>query len=539
MGEEQRTIGGISPRRLAVIVGLSVLALVSVLAVAFYRELGSLLQPSYTRPLVVETAETQDVPVQRGAITNMLRLYGAIQPGREAKLSLQLAQAQVVDVPVFMGQDVQAGQILLQLDDKPLQRELAKLENELLEARRELEDLLEGGGLAKRIQLQEELRQARSALDEAQRELQDFVSGKDRPETVRAQAAADLAQAQLELQILRSSKERKQQIDQLQITYNEAEVKHGPYVLIENPSEQDRDIELILRNDMLAKGEALQQAKLQYDMEIRAAEQEVVLAQRRLRDLDQATAAGSSDAERLTRQAAVAQAAAQVQAILAQLQALDQGTASAEVAEAESAIVKLEGRVVDAEAALAEATLLAPFAGMVDQVNAYPGLVVTPGTVLVTVLDTSSAHVLARLSEIDVTRVQAGQEVQLSFDAFPDETLPGILGEIPGYGTYENGLTLFDIKVSFDATALPLHIGMGATVGVPLERKEDVLVIPLMAVQRDAEGTYAMVVKGNKTERRPVETGISDGINVEVTAGLQEGEVVRVALFGPIQRFYQ
>ena len=537
MEEEQRTIGGITPRRLAVIVGLSVLVLVSLLAAAFYRELGSFLQPSYARPVAVETIETQDLSVQRGAITSMLRLYGAIQPGREAKLSLQLAQGQVVDVPVFMGQDVQAGQVLLQLDVNPLQRELAKLENELLEARRELDDLVVGGDLAKRIQLQEQLRQARSALDQAQRDLEDFSTGKDTPETSRAQAAADLAQTVLELDILRTSKERKQQLDQLQIIYNEAEVKHGPYVLIAAPSEQDRDVELILRNDMLDKREALDQARLQYDMEIRAGEHEVVLAKRQLRDLEQEIAAGSADAERLTREAAVQQAAAKVQTILAQLEALDQGASNADMARAEAEIVKLEGKVADAQAAVAEATLLAPFDGLVDQVNAYPGLVVTPGTVLVTVLDTSSVHVLARLSEVDVAQVHAGQEVELTFDAFPGEALAGILGEIPGYGTYENGLTLFDVKVSFDASALPLRVGMGATVGVPLLRKEDVLIIPLMAAQRDAEGPYVLVVKGTKTERRRVELGISDGINVEVTRGLEEGEVVRVPLFGPIPRF--
>ncbi|KPL20453.1 MAG: hypothetical protein AMJ93_11945 [Anaerolineae bacterium SM23_84] len=537
MEEQETTVRGLSPRRLAIIVGLTVLILVAVLAVAFYRELGSLIQPSYTRPVPVESVETQDVPVRRGSISKVLRLYGAIQPGREAKLALQLAQGQVVDVPVFMGQDVQAGQTLLQLDVNPLQRELATLANELLEARRELEDLIEGGDLAKKIQLQGQLRQARSALDQAERDLQDFAAGKDTPEANRAQAKADLAQAVLQLQILRTSKERQQQLDQLQVIYNEAEVKHGPYVLIEKPSEQDRDIELILRNDMLAKREMLDQARLQYEMEIRDAEHQVVVAERQLRDLEQGTAAGSSDAERRTREAAVKQATATVQAILAQLAALDQGASDVEVAKAQAKIVKLEGSVADAQAAVAEATLLAPFDGMVDQLNAYPGMVVSPGTVLITVIDTSSVHVLARLSEVDVAQVQAGQEVELAFDAFPGETLAGTLGEIPGFGTYEGGLTLFDVKVTFDASLLPLRVGMGATVGVPLLRKEDVLIIPAMAIQRDDQGPYVLVVSGSKTQRRRVELGISDGIDIEVTRGLEEGEVIRIPLMGPIQPF--
>jgi HlyD family secretion protein len=249
--------------------------------------------------------------------------------------------------------------------------------------------------------------------------------------------------------------------------------------------------------------------------------------------------AGSSDAERSKREAAVEQSSARVQAIVAQLAALDEGAPDVEATRAEAKILKLEGKVADAQAAVAEATLLAPFDGMVDQVNAFPGMSVAPGAVLVTVLDTSTIHVLARLSEIDVAQVQAGREVQLTFDAFPGETLAGVLGEIPGFGTYENGITLFDVKVSFDAGALPLYMGMGATVGVPLESKEDVLLIPLMAVQRDEKGPYVWVVKGNKTELRRVELGISDGVSIEVTGGLVQDEVVRAPLFGPIRTFYQ
>jgi multidrug efflux pump subunit AcrA (membrane-fusion protein) len=56
-----------------------------------------------------------------------------------------------------------------------------------------------------------------------------------------------------------------------------------------------------------------------------------------------------------------------------------------------------------------------------------------------------------------------------------------------------------------------------------------------MAVQRDAEGVFVIVVEGRQTERRRVQLGITDGINIEVVEGLEKGEVVRMALQGPIQ----
>jgi RND family efflux transporter MFP subunit len=534
MSEERSTIGGISPRRLAAVVGMVVLLVLSILGVAFYHQLGGLLRPSLQRPAAVDMAETQDVRVQRGPITKVLRLAGTVQPKRQAELAFDVVQAEVVDVPVAIGQQVWTGDTLVQLDVAALGRTLAKARNELLEARRSWQDLIEEGGLRKRIQLQEELRQANAALDEAQRELQSYLAGKGTLQQQREQAQGQLASARWDLEALRDSEARQQQIDQLQVISNEAEVKHGPYVLIENPSEQDRDMEWLLRNIMLDRREALDQARLQYEMDIRAAQHAVALAERTLRDLNRQIDAGSPEVELLERQAAVRKGEADVGQILAQLDALDQGAPDADLAKAQAEVVKLEGRVADAEAALAEATLTAPFDGVVEEIKTQPGTVVSPGIDVVTLFDASAFYVLARVNDIDVAQLKAGEDVQLTFDAFPGQALPGTSGEIPAFGTYENGLTVFDVPVNFDAQGLPLRLGMSANVNVSLFRKEDVLIIPAMAVQRDEEGSFVIVVEGRQTERRRVELGISDGLNVEVVRGLEKGEVVRMLLQGPV-----
>jgi HlyD family secretion protein len=534
MDEQRATIGGIHPRRLAGVVGLVVLVVLVILAVVFYRQIGSLLRPALRQP-AAQIAETQDVRVQRGHITKVLRLMGTIQPSREAKLAFQVAQGEVIAVAVNTGQTVQAGQTLVELDVAVLERELAKLRAELLEARGELLDLIDESNLMKRIQLQEELRQANAALDQARHELQAYVAGKGTPQEKRAQAAADLANAKVDLAVLRDSEDWQRQIQQLQVTYNLAENKHGPYVLIEKPSEKDMDTELLLRNDMLDKHEALDQAKLQYEMDIRAAEQRVAVAEQTLQALDREIAAGSPTIEHMRRKAAVQQATAKVQQILAQLAALDEATLDVDVAQAQANVLKLEGKVADAETAVAEATLVAPFDGVVDEVKVAPGATVSPGTELLTMFSASSFYVLARVNEIEIAQLTAGQEAQLTVDALRGQMLAGQLGEIPSFGTYQNGLTVFDVKVTFAAGELPLWVGMSANVNVPLFRKEDVLIIPAMAVQRDVEGAFVIVVQGRRTERRRVQLGITDGINIEVVEGLEKGEVVRVALQGPIQ----
>jgi HlyD family secretion protein len=227
-------------------------------------------------------------------------------------------------------------------------------------------------------------------------------------------------------------------------------------------------------------------------------------------------------------------AAARVQQILAQLAALDEAELDVDVAEAQAQVLKLEGKVADAEAALAEAKLVAPFAGVIDLVKVEPGATVSPGTEVVTMFSAADLRVLARVNDMDVSQLQAGQQAQLAFDAFPGQTFDGQLGDIPALGTYENGMTWFDVEVAFEAGEQPLWVGMGANVYVPLFRKENVLIVPAMAVQSDEEGSFVLLVLGRRTERRRVEVGISDGVNIEIVQGLEKGDVVRIPLSGPI-----
>lgn len=503
-----------------------------------YPRLKGLLEPE----VQVEGRQAQgtnDVPVTRGPLTQALLVSGVVEPERTAKLSFAAASGQVAMVYVQPGMVVAEGELLLELDRPALQRELAKVRGELLEARNALDKLLDDRGLLKRIALEEDLRKARLNLEEVRRELELFQRGKGTPEDMRARAAGDLATARDSLADLRDGQRHGDALEAQRITADLAEIEHGPYAWIQNPSEEDRDRTWLLRITMLNSRDAYNQALLQHDMAVRAAEQAVVLAQRALRRIDEEIAAGSTVVELKKRQAAVQGAEARVQQLQYQLQAMDEGAPDPDVAKAQSLVVKLEGRVADAEASLQEATLTAPFAAIVAEVRTAPGALATPGMELIQVYSASQLRVMASVNEMDIGQLAQGQEAQLTFDAFPGDRITGTLAEIPRYGTYQYGLTFFKVPLTFDPGDLGLRTGMSANVSVPLARKDDVLVVPTMAVQRDAEGRFVLVVTNGKTARRSVETGISDGIQTEVVSGLVEGETVRVPLVYPIGPVYR
>ncbi|HOG46324.1 MAG TPA: efflux RND transporter periplasmic adaptor subunit [Anaerolineae bacterium] len=535
MARKKTRIQWVTPRRAAGVGCLVGLALAVAFGVVLYQQVRNLFAPYRPPRPGGDMVATQDVTVGRGSIADGVYSYGQVKPLRQAELGFRIARGRIVAVPVQPGQPVKAGDLLVQLDPAPLEASLAQARGELLAAQKELGALGTTSIDTQRLKLEVELRDARAALDLAQRNQAAYDAGKDTPQEKRARAAADLDGARAALTALQGSSERTEQLEQLRVAADQAQIDHGPYVLITNPSELDRDREWLLRNDMLAKREAYDSALLRYETDVRAAERKVTLAERTLRTLDRELAAGSPAAERAKRAAAVKAAKAAVQQAQARLAALGESTLAVDVAKAQAKVLKAEGKVADAEAALAEAALLAPFDGTVDMVSAMPETMVASSTTLVNLVDVSAVRIVASVSDIDVVRMQAGQHVRLSFDAFRGpEALPGRLGDIPLYGTYQNGQTTFEVPVIAEGTLPDLRPGMGANIFVPLEHRDDVLLVPAAAVRHDGRGSFVLLVRGSRTEERRVRLGASDGVNTEVLEGLQEDDVVRMPLQSPM-----
>lgn len=519
--------------RLSLLLSVTALLALTLCAWWAYPRAKNLLSPG-DQAAAVSEQQTNDVVVTRGPLTQALLLSGSSEPERTDRLSFRNSSGRVAMVYAAPGEMVQEGQLLLELDVAELQRELAKVRGELLTAKNDLDRLIEDRGLSKRIALEDELRRARQTLEEARSELERFAKGKGTPADRLATARAELEAAQDALSDVRDGKQAKEALESQRITADLAEIEHGPYAWITNPSEEDRDHEWLLRIVMLNTRETYDQALLRHDMDVRGAEQKVEQARREVDALVKQIAAGSPAMELKKRQAAVQQAEAKVQQLQDQLRALDEGDVDPDVAKAQAAVVKLQGRASDAEASLSESTIVAPFAGIIGEVNAVPGGMVTPGQQLMTLMSAESLRVKVAVNEMDIGRLAEGQNVTLTFDAFPGQSVAGKLGEIPRYGTYQNGITVFNVSVRFDSSGIDLRVGMSAGVSVPLDRKDSVLKVPTMAVQRDAEGSFVLVVEKGRANRRSVEVGISDGIETEILEGVTEGETVRVVLQPPI-----
>jgi HlyD family secretion protein len=247
-------------------------------------------------------------------------------------------------------------------------------------------------------------------------------------------------------------------------------------------------------------------------------------------------------------QAGVDQAEANLEQVKAGPQPSDLAVAQAQVRSAQAALDL-------ANLALDQATLRAPFAGVVAEVNLRVGE--TPGALKppIVVADLSSYHVDVTVDEIDIPRLAAGQPVTLTLDALPGVALPGVVESIGPLATAGTSVTSYQVRVTTTAHDQRLRSGMSANADIVVARRPGVLIAPRRAVRNDRGRLVVDLPKDQSVclltpesrpatvelEQREVTTGLSNEQLIEIVSGLDPQTCVSIegidarlnVLFGP------
>jgi RND family efflux transporter MFP subunit len=248
---------------------------------------------------------------------------------------------------------------------------------------------------------------------------------------------------------------------------------------------------------------------------------------------DQAPAASS---EVVKAQNQVLQAEVNLQKAQATLAEIQAGPDPKAIGVAQAKVVSAQTTLETAQAGLKAATLTAPFTGTVISVGAEVGDLVSSNTVVVLLADLAALRVRAVVDETDIGPVKVGQEVDITFDAFPGHQFHGQVLEVPFLGTLSQNIVTYDVPISLEGDkSIPLKPGMTANLKIVLARRQDVLLIPAMAVQQGEAGNEVLVQDSPQgpAVTTPVEVGFGDGVYVEVTRGLNEGDRVVVEYQSP------
>jgi HlyD family secretion protein len=213
-----------------------------------------------------------------------------------------------------------------------------------------------------------------------------------------------------------------------------------------------------------------------------------------------------------------------------------------------------ESRMRQAEKDIASSAIVAPVSGIIMKPPASGqskegrtverGTTFQQGELLLAIGDLSGFSVNAKLDEVDVTKVQLGQKVRVSGDAFPGQQLNGsILSISPHAEEGEGGKSVssFGIKVVIDSVPPELKkrimVGMTANLEIIIYEKPDALMVPLAAVHDEQGKRYVTRKKGTApsdvAEKVPVTTGYTTQDTVEITSGLTAGELIEVTTLSP------
>lgn len=173
--------------------------------------------------------------------------------------------------------------------------------------------------------------------------------------------------------------------------------------------------------------------------------------------------------------------------------------------------------------------ILSELSGVIESVNVSAGDSLGTGTAIFTV-NSDSLTISVDVSADDIDSISEGDSCKVSVDAFPDTEFTGTVDEI-GDSSYNSstGETTYEVTVSVDDAGEELLSGMSADVTFVTRDTEKVVYVPNRAIIRENGKSYVLQKddSGNMV-RTEVETGFSDGTNVEIRSGLGEGDVVYV-----------
>ncbi len=181
-----------------------------------------------------------------------------------------------------------------------------------------------------------------------------------------------------------------------------------------------------------------------------------------------------------------------------------------------------------------ESVIKSPITGTVLERKVNVGDPVVPltsyqaGTELFTLANMNDLIFRGTVDEIDVGKLEEGMIADLKIGALPDDSIEGLLCRISPKAKMEDNATLFDVEIKITKTGSEmLRAGYSANADIIIQGKEGILVIPERVVEFKEDTAFVEVQQADgEITKKTIETGLSDGLNIEVVEGLEEGDVL-------------
>jgi HlyD family secretion protein len=378
---------------------------------------------------------------------------GKVVPAQWATLSMPIAGT-VADLLVQEGDAVEAGAVLLIVDNRRQQAAVAEAQASLAGAEARVAELTAGAR-------EQEIESAKAAVEAAQAQLAGLREGAVAEEIAVADAA--LATAQAELNVVLEGP------DELELVAAQAELDNAAAKLSNAQAAYDK---VKWRSDVGASPEALAleqaannttAAKARYDALAKGASAATIA---RARAMVRQAQAELDRVKAPARQSEVDAARAEIHRAEAQLGLLEAGARPETLAAAEAEVAVLQAGLDRARAALEETLLRAPFSGTVASLKIRMGEQVTPGAPLLQLADLGTLQVeTTDLNEIDAARIDEGSVAAVTFEPLVNVVVAGRVARVAPKASEGSGVN-YTVVVELDEIPPRLRWDMTAFVDI-------------------------------------------------------------------------
>lgn len=370
-------------------------------------------------------------------------------------------------------------------------------------AQGQLDMLRRGGTPAQQTQLQAAIEQAKAQSSAARARLDALKTGgvaaaRAQAEAQKQQALAQLAQVQANLDVAKAN------FKAAQSGALDAQVKNAQSQVTAARERLKADQ---ARLDVINQGPT--------DEDVQQAEAAIDQAQQQLQKAQQPYTAYDLQQQQ--------QALTQAEAMLRKAQ--NPYTAH-DVAAAQSAVEQAQAQLDMAQLNLSQTVVLAPVSGVIAERLIAPGALVTPQTVIVTLVP-PQLEVVVNVEQNQLGNIAEGQSVELHTSAFPDQLFTGVVKTISP--TVDGHSRTAEVRIEPKDDGGMLRAGMFAELNIVTASSQNTLVVPRGAILTAGAGTSSMVVTidgAGRAHRQPVTLGLLNDRVAEIISGLDYGELV-------------
>lgn len=451
--------------------------------------------------------ENESIEVQRGTLTTTISAFGNISMPHQVNLVFGIGGT-VEELNADFGKSVKKGDTLSKLDTASLERSVARAEADLRTAQISLEKASSDISVLHAQAVVENTQATLASSEEALEQARNFSVSDAETNLGIALRSFDTAQKNAEI----NTRDAQEAVDAASQTYNSFVNDNRDNLSIGSVQAQKDDLwwayEKALENQEIME-EAAVTAIATAETNVTAAENALTNAPIDIQQKESAVATARATLTQAENDLKNAEAGLDIQLL-------------------QISVDKAQIALDESQDQLEKATLIAPFDGTIARVNIVIGDEAMANTIAMQLVDTTKVEIDADVDEIDVAKLEIGQNAEIDVDALQGHTLNGAVTAVSPVGFNQSGLITYGLTVEIlDAVGFNLKDGMTASVDIEAIIAHNAILIPKVAITRDrAAGiqTVTVVADNNLEEVREVQTGASNGKLTEIITGLEEGE---------------